>query len=52
MSQIWPLLESGEIKTRIHAVFPLEKVQDAHAMLDANEQLGKVVLVMDGDSAG
>jgi NADPH2:quinone reductase len=52
VSQIWPLFESGEIKTRIHAVFPLEKVQDAHAMLDANEQLGKVVLVMDGDSAG
>ncbi len=51
VSQVWPLLESGQIKTRIHAVFPLEQVQDAHAMLDANEQLGKVVLVMDGDSA-
>ena len=44
---VWPLLESGQMKTLIHAVFPLEEVRAAHAVLDANEQLGKVVLAVD-----
>jgi NADPH2:quinone reductase len=47
VTHIWPLFESGAIRTRIHAAFALEDVRGAHAMLDANEQLGKVVLVMD-----
>ncbi len=51
VSQVWPLLESNQIKTHIHAVFPLDDVQHAHALLDANEQLGKVVLTMGGDCA-
>lgn len=45
---VWPLLESGRMTTRIHAVFALDDVRSAHAILDANEQLGKVVLAMDG----
>lgn len=45
---VWPLLESGRMTTRIHAVFALDDVRGAHAILDANEQLGKVVLAMDG----
>ena len=44
---IWPLLESSEIKTNICATFPIEAVADAHAMLEANEQVGKVVLIID-----
>ncbi len=51
VSQVWPLLESKKIQTRIHAVFPLEDVRGAHALLDANEQLGKVVLTMGADGA-
>lgn len=49
---VWPLLESGRMITRIHAVFPLTEVREAHALLDANEQLGKVVLAMDEARAG
>ena len=44
---VWPLLASGQMITRIHAVFPLADVRQAHALLDANEQLGKVVLAVD-----
>jgi len=44
--EVWPLLEDGRMVTRIHAALPLEDVRQAHAMLDANEQIGKVVLVM------
>ena len=51
VAQIWPLLESGKINTRIHAVFDVEDVQQAHAVLDANDQIGKVVLAMDAERA-
>lgn len=47
VAQVWPLLEAGRITTTICATFPIEKVADAHAVLDANEQVGKVVLVVD-----
>jgi len=45
--QVWPLLASGQIITRIHAVLPLDEVAQAHRILDANEQIGKVVLAVD-----
>lgn len=51
VAKVWPLLESGQIRTHIHAVFPLDDVRQAHAVLDANEQLGKVVLTMDAERA-
>lgn len=44
---VWPLLADGRMTTRIHAVFSLADVRDAHALLDANQQIGKVVLAMD-----
>lgn len=48
---VWPLLEDGRMVTRIHAVFPLAEVRQAHALLDANEQLGKVVLAVSAEHA-
>lgn len=51
VAQVWPLLEKGAITTRLHAVFPFERVADAHAVLDANEQIGKVVLAVAPDQA-
>jgi putative PIG3 family NAD(P)H quinone oxidoreductase len=49
--EVWPLLADGRMVTRIHATMPMEEVRAAHAMLDANEQIGKVVLVMAPDHA-
>lgn len=49
--EVWPLLADGRMVTRIHAAMPMEEVRAAHAMLDANEQIGKVVLVMAADQA-
>jgi NADPH:quinone reductase-like Zn-dependent oxidoreductase len=43
------LLERGEIKTHIFATFPFEAAADAHAVMDANQQIGKVVLAVDPD---
>lgn len=49
--QVWPLLENGRIATRIHAAVPFEEVATAHALLDANLQIGKVVLTVDATCA-
>ncbi len=45
--QVWPLIEQGLIRTHICATFPFAEVAKAHAVLDANEQVGKVVLLVD-----
>lgn len=46
VEQAWPLLESGAVRVHIHATVPLEDVAEAHLMLEAGEQIGKVVLVV------
>ena len=43
--RVWPLLESGTIRPSIHATFPLADAARAHAMMDAGEQIGKIVLL-------
>jgi NADPH2:quinone reductase len=47
VAQVWPLIETGEIVTRIHAFFAFDDVREAHRLLDGNEQIGKVVLAVD-----
>ncbi|NYT83649.1 NAD(P)H-quinone oxidoreductase [Alcaligenaceae bacterium] len=44
--RVWPLFEAGKIKPIVHATFPLERACDAHAMMDAGEQIGKIVLTV------
>lgn len=41
---VWPLLESGDIKPIIHATFPLERAADAHALMESSAHLGKIML--------
>src|SRR3546814_4220625 len=45
-THVWPLLEAGKIRPIVHATFPLERACDAPAMMDAGEQIGKIVLMM------
>lgn len=47
VDRVWPLLEDGRIATRVHAAVPFEEVRAAHAILDENRQVGKVVLIVD-----
>ena len=47
VENVWPLLADGRMATRIHSVHPLADVRSAHAVLDANQQIGKVMLAMD-----
>ncbi len=48
VAHVWPLLESGRIRNHICATFDWRDVRDAHALMDAGEQVGKVVLTLDG----
>jgi NADPH2:quinone reductase len=45
-AKVWPLFESGKLKPVIHAKFPLAKASDAHAMMDADQHTGKIVLTV------
>jgi len=44
---VWPLLSNGRIRTYIQHIFPLEEAAAAQSILDANAQIGKVVLTVD-----
>jgi NADPH:quinone reductase len=44
--KVWPLLEAGTIKPVIHATFPLAEAAKAHAMMEAGEHIGKIVLTL------
>jgi NADPH2:quinone reductase len=46
LRNVWPLLEAGKIRPVIHSEFPLAQARDAHALMDAGEQIGKIVLTV------
>lgn len=46
VEKVWPLLETGAIRSHICASFDWRDVRDAHALMDAGDQVGKVVLTM------
>lgn len=39
-----PLLASGSVRPIIESVYPLEKVREAHELMEANKNFGKIVL--------
>lgn len=41
---VLPLLERGDVRPVVDRTFPLEKIRDAHTLLESNETFGKVVL--------
>ena len=45
--KVWPLFAQGKLKPVVYATFPFEDVQKAHAMMDAGEQIGKIVLTLE-----
>ena len=40
----WPLITSGRVKAVVHAEFALADAAKAHAMLEASQHIGKVLL--------
>lgn len=44
---VWPLFEDEKIKPIIHSVFSLENANQAHALMDSSQHIGKIVLQID-----
>ncbi len=44
LKTIWPLIEAGKIKTVIHSVFAPQDAAKAHALMETNQHIGKIVL--------
>jgi NADPH:quinone reductase len=46
---VWPLFEkdTNALRPHVHATFPLSEVAKAHAMMEAGEHFGKIVLAVE-----
>ncbi len=45
---VWPLLENEAVAPLVHAVFPLEQVASAHALMEESSHVGKIILTLEG----
>jgi NADPH2:quinone reductase len=45
-AKVWPLLAQGRCKPVIHARFPLAQAAEAHALMESNAHIGKIVLTV------
>jgi NADPH2:quinone reductase len=44
--KVWPLLAAGKAMPHIHAAFPLERVADAHRLMESSAHIGKIMLTV------
>lgn len=42
--RVWPLLASGQVRPMIHRTFPAADAAKAHALMESNQHIGKIVL--------
>ena len=49
VNKVWCKIESGEIKPSIYKILPIEQAEEAHAILQRGENVGKVVLRVCGE---
>lgn len=42
--RVWPLLAQGRVKPVIHRVFDASQAAQAHALMESNQHIGKIVL--------
>ncbi|WP_091380378.1 NAD(P)H-quinone oxidoreductase [Actinokineospora alba] len=46
VANVWPLIAEGKVRPVVHEVLPIERVGDAHRMLDEGGVFGKLVLTV------
>ena len=46
VEKVWPKIEDGTIKPQIYRVLPMNRAEEAHAILERGENIGKVVLTV------
>lgn len=51
VERVWPHIESGTIRPSIHRTLPIEEAEEAHGILERNENVGKVVLTVGMEKA-
>ena len=44
LERVWPLVSQGAIKPVIHTTFEASRAAEAHALMESNEHIGKIVL--------
>lgn len=44
--KVWPLLAAGQIKPIIDSTFPLDRAAEAHARMETNAHIGKIILTI------
>ena len=44
--QVWPLLDSGQVKPLVHATYALSAANQAHALMESGAQVGKIILAI------
>jgi putative PIG3 family NAD(P)H quinone oxidoreductase len=49
-AEVWPLYENGTLRIVTHAVFPLDRAHDAHALMESSAHIGKILLDVAGAS--
>lgn len=45
-NDIWPKVESGEVRPTVHKVLPIQKAEEAHELLRSGASRGKVILTV------
>lgn len=44
LARVWPLIEAGQVGPVMHSEFSLEDASKAHALMETNAHIGKIVL--------
>lgn len=44
--QVWPLLESGQVRPVVDTTFPLAQAADAHRHMESSRHIGKILLTV------
>ena len=46
VKDVWPKIESGLVKPTIYKTLPIQEAEEAHAILQRGDNVGKVVLTV------
>ena len=42
--KVWPLFESGKLRSVVHRVFPMAEAAEAHRLMESSAHIGKIML--------
>jgi putative PIG3 family NAD(P)H quinone oxidoreductase len=45
VSEVWPLIEQSKLNPSVSVTLPLDEAAKAHQMMEANEHIGKIILI-------